>query len=679
MSIRALLIGFALALFIALGGHFNDAYMQQTFIVGNFFPIFVVGILVVVVLVVNPLLCRVRRNWRLSSAELAVVVALPFAACVVPSSGFLRTFTSALVMPAHYEKSDFSWQKNEVLSYVPDGLLVRPGPENEDVVLGGFLRGMAKEGEHISLARVPWRAWLPALLRWVPLFAVLMIGLTGLALVFHRQWSTHEHLVYPVAEFVRLLFGEEGQQPAPVITRTRLFWYGLLAVFGIHVINGLHAWFPAFIQFPTEIDLSPLRELMPGLASAPMSGGLFQASVFFSVVAFAYFLPSDITLSLGLTNLVAAAFGATLITYGVKMTSSYMGVGEIQGLLFGAYLAVFVMILVTGRAYYRRTLLSAVGLRPGGDVDRSAVWGLRVFLAMALVGTLMMVGLGLPWPFAVVVVLLVTLMFAAMSRICAETGLFFIQPYWQATAVLLGLAGAHALGPRIMAVLAMACVVLTIDPREAMMPFVANALRVAENHGVPRGRVAAAMGLTFLLCLVGGLVTVLWLQYDRGAWLGDSWATQNVPKMGFELVDQQIQTMQADGVLAESVGMTLGHRILAVRPDKRFVTWLLVGFGLFVSFAFLRIRFAKWPFHPIIFLVWMTYPIAKIGTSFLIGWAVKALVVRLGGGRTYRNVRPFMVGMIAGDLLGGLLWMIVGALYYAVKGFPPVKFSIFPG
>jgi hypothetical protein len=37
------------------------------------------------------------------------------------------------------------------------------------------------------------------------------------------------------------------------------------------------------------------------------------------------------------------------------------------------------------------------------------------------------------------------------------------------------------------------------------------------------------------------------------------------------------------------------------------------------------------------------------------------------------------VGVIAGDLLGGLLFMIVGAVYYRVTGSPAPGYRVFPG
>lgn len=680
MSLRAILIGFLFALVVALGGHFNDVYMGQTYMVGNFLPISVVGFLVVIVLVFGPILHRIKPGWNFSASELAVIVALPLAVCVVPGSGFLRTFTPVMVMPKHYEKNMPSWQKSDVFSYVPEKLLVVASPENEEEVLGKFLQGGGTEEEHINLGDIPWKSWMPALRAWIPFFSILMIGLIGLSLVLHRQWTTHEHLVYPVAEFVQLITAQSEGRAYPAIVRDRMFWYGFVPVLIIHIVNGLRAWRPSFIEIPHAINIWPLLELFPKLASASSAWGVFGGMIFFTVVAFSFFLPSDITLSLGLTNLITAIFSATMITYGVSASYVWMGDGEIQGFLFGAYAGVLVLIMYNGRSYYRRVLLAALGKKcKDTELEPSAVWGCRVFLVTSVVCTVIMTKMGISWPFAIIVMALLTMLFVAMSRICAETGLFFMQPSWQAAAILVGLFGASAIGLEVLAVAILVCLVITIDPREAMMPFIINALRIAENAGVKRGRLSAMMGVTLLVCLLGGLVMVLWLQYDRGVGLNDVFATDAVPKMGFHFLDNQIQKMKADGVLEQSNKATWIERLSLIQPKKSFVAFMVAGFGLFSLFAFLRFRFAKWPLHPILFLVWFTYPLCCLAWSFLIGWAIKALVVKFGGGASYQRAKPLMVGLIAADLLGGLIFMVAGAIYYKVTGFAPARYSIFPG
>lgn len=677
MSIRAVLVGFSLAMLVAVTGHFNDAYMQQTLMVGNFFPLSVVGAVLVIVLTIAPALFFIRKAWKFSAAELAVIVALPLTVCVVPGSGFLRTFTSVMVLPRHYEALNASWQRSDVLSYIPDHLLAGGPHANEEEYLAGFLQGQGRSGEPIGLSDIPWQAWKAPLASWLPAFGLLMIGLIGLSVVLHRQWTTHEHLVYPVAEVITRLTNVAKGSPWPPAFRNRLFWTGCLPVLTLHIVNGIHAWFPGWIRIPRHVDLRPLMELFPRLAQIRGGYFLFYSAVYFTVVAFAYFLPSDISLSLGLTNLIAGLFMVTLMTYGVTLSNAWIGAGGIQGLMFGAYAVLIGMILYSGRRYYTDVVAAALGgHRRSPHVERAAVWGLRLFGVCSILTMAMFARFGLPIPYAVLLVLFLIVLFVGMSRICAETGLFFLQPNWQPAGVLLGLFGAAALGPQVLGISLLICTVVSIDAREAMMPFVVNALKIAENAGVRRGRLAVTMGMTLIVGLLVGLTAVLWLQYDRGVSLADGWAARLVPTMGFNVLDQSIQELQAADQLQAATAASWASRLRLWHPKAEFMQFMLVGAGLFGLFSFFRRRFVWWPLHPVLFLAWFTYPIWMFGTSFFIGWMVKTLVVKLGGGTAYQRLKPLMIGMIAGELLGGLIFMIAGWIYYARTGFPPPTYSL---
>lgn len=691
MTKRAFCIGSALALLIAVGGHFNDAYMRQTYMVGNHFPVSVMGVLVLLAIVVNPILSRIGKRLRLRAAEFALIIALPFAVCVVPGSGFLRMFTQILAMPIHYEKSMPSWQENKVLSYIPPKLLPNGGADSEKVI-GAYIEGKDAKEDRIGLTDVPWRAWRLPLLYWVPLFLLLMTGLTGLSLVLHRQWTSHEHLTYPVARFVQFITrGAENAATVssrgagtlaasgPTIVRNRLFWYGLVPILVIRIVNGLHAWRPTWIEIPHEIRVWPLRELFPTLAATPSSRYLWQSTIYFSVVAFAFFLPSDISLSLGLATILSVLFCAGLAVAGVVLGGSYLGTWEYSAPGVGAYLALAVLIAYNGRAYYRRVAAAAVRpLRHDTQLEPSAVWGMRVFAVMMLLCVLLMIRMGLAWPLAVLLTLLLVVTFTVMSRVCAETGLFFMQPNWYASGVLLGLFGAHAVGPEMLAVMTLITVIMSRNPREAMMPFVVNALRIAEDAGVRKGRVAWIMGGTLLVGLTLGLCTVFWLQYDRGVSFLDGYAVDWVPKSTCFLLDSHIESLKADGTLESALARSSWGRLSAMRPDGKYAGLILTGFLAFGICAFLRRRFPKWPLHPVVFLVAFTAPGKVFATSFLIGWLIKVLVVRFGGGRVYHRTLPLMVGVIAGDLVGALIFMLFGAGYYFATGFTPVQYWVFP-
>jgi len=58
------------------------------------------------------------------------------------------------------------------------------------------------------------------------------------------------------------------------------------------------------------------------------------------------------------------------------------------------------------------------------------------------------------------------------------------------------------------------------------------------------------------------------------------------------------------------------------------------------------------------------------------GWLLKVGVTRFGGSGAYRRSRPFFIGMIAGTMVIGIVWMVVGALYYVRIGSPPPPFLV---
>lgn len=679
MSIRSIILGVFFALLLVCIGHFNDAYIGQTPLVGNHFPIYVVGILLLFVLFINPILRSIKK-LSFSKAELAILFILPLSVAVIPGSGFLRMFTPALIMPKHYYNMTPTWQKNDAMSYVPENLFVVYNTDDEEKVMGAFLQGTGD----ISLDSVPWEAWLPALERWLPLFFCVMSALICFSMMLHRQWSSHEHLVYPIAEFVDSVIVEDDSSRRKFfrgITAQKLFWYGVIPVLVIHIVNGIHTWNFGFIEIPRSINLTSLKELFPNLAVANGGWAIFRPQIFFTVLAFAYFLPSDITLSLGITPMVGAWFSIFFSAYGITLTGKFFADGEIQGMIFGAYVGLFSLLLYTGRAYYYKVAKSAFGFKTKGDnrIEASSVWGFRAFLVFSFISICLMARMGAGWFFASCVMFLLVLLFTVMSRICAETGLFFIQANWLPVGAILGFMGAAAIGPTCLFVVMMISLIICVDPRESLMPFIVNSYKIADNVNIRRGPVGSIFIVLLAVGLVLGTVVVLMLQYGKGVALSDAWGTAVVPQTLFKQFSMLLQQVDAYGLLDASSNMGFLDRLSLIKPNMTFISFAGFGLFLFSLFAFLRIRFSKWPFHPVIFLVVFSYPIMRFGFSFLLGWLIKVMIVKLGGGAAYQRNKSFMIGMIVGDLLGGILFMLVGYIYYLTTGYTPASYRIFPG
>jgi hypothetical protein len=85
----------------------------------------------------------------------------------------------------------------------------------------------------------------------------------------------------------------------------------------------------------------------------------------------------------------------------------------------------------------------------------------------------------------------------------------------------------------------------------------------------------------------------------------------------------------------------------------------------------MRFRFAKWPLHPLFFVVLGTRAANSAWLCFLLGWAIKSAVVKVGGGKSYRAAKPLFIGLIAGQFVGTALMFVSGMVYYMIKKEPP--------
>lgn len=676
MSIRAVIIGLCLAAGIGGVGYLNDWVMHLTPLVGNHLPIGVVGLLLLLVLVINPLAGLIRASWRLRAGELAVIAALTLAACAIPSSGLMRTFVPTLAMPARYNTQYPSWQSNGVIAYVPAKLLPAGGEDDPHTLNPLITSGLGRPGKPISLDAVPWSSWQTPLSNWLPLIVLFALAVICVALIVHPQWSARERLRYPVARFIGSLLGDDATGQTPILRRSG-FWIALGVVAAIHSVNGLSAWHVLNVQIPLTLDLQTLAGQYPKLASAPGAERFFSPQLYLAVVGFSFFLASDVGLSLGICQFLFVGAMALFMQAGVNYQTSYLTGGEVAWQYFGSYLGLGMIVAYAGRWYYWATLKEAVTFRPQAGVHGYSAWAAR-FLILIVAGLVALIcRLGLPWYLAAIFVALVLLMFTVMTRVNAESGLFFIQPSWQPLAVFIGLFGASSLGPSIYTTIGLLCAVLTIDPRECLMPFVVNGLKLCEDKGVRPSRAGAWIPIAVLAALAVAVPVVLWADYNWGL-PSDGWATLFVPKMPFDAAGREFGKMDP-AQLAQAASLSGLERLAEMRPSGAFLAWAGGGLALVLAFNVLRMRLTWWPLHPILFLVWGTYPMGHFSWSFLVGWAVKAMITRFGGPGTYDRAKGVMIGLIAGEVLAGVGFMIAGAIYYALRGLPPPSYSIFPG
>lgn len=566
----------------------------------------------------------------------------------------------------------------------PEELL--PPPAGNGVLLAGgqadpvavdlLIKGSSQP---LGMTDLPWRVWWPTLLLWGGV-ALLMAGAAFcLALIVHPQWSQRELLPYPVARFMQEMVRPTANGWWPEQARSRLFWFGFGAIILLHTINGLHEWFPAVGAIQRQIDLRPLLQLFPTMSRVPGSNQVLGPTIFFSVAAFTFFLNTEVSLSLALMGPVWLLFGAALLANGVPVQGGGFDPKLGSLLLFGAHLGLGLMILYIGRRHYANVLRSAWGGRRHPETPLYSTRAAQVLFLCLAGAVLLLWRNGLDWPLAVLLVLAVTMMFLVIGRINAETGAIMIQPNWLPVGILTAVFGFEAVGPTAFIVLGLASVILTCDPRETWLPYLLNGLQMAgaETRQLPR-QLFGWLGLMLVAGFIVALGVTFWNQYNRGINTSDAWATVNMPHATFNHVATAIAESAAYDELPKATAIHGWERFGQMNPKPGVVLWIGVGLTLVLACSLMRLWYAWWPLHPVIFLLWGTGGALVFSGSFFLGWLAKMLVTKLGGAQAYEQTKPLMVGIIAGELLAGLGWMLVGALYYFVTGLTPKSYVILP-
>ena len=679
MTLRSIVTGVLCAGLLCALCFINDGVMRQRGMASHYMPPAVFGTILFFVLAVNPLLRRLHRRLAFSGREVAVVLVLVLMACPVPGPGGVQIIPNIVMLPHYFNKTDAGWNAAGLISTVPPQMLGHVTPENENDVLIGFVRGMGSGINHIGFRDIPWRGWTRTLSFWIPVMFLFLAGSMALAVIVHRQWAHHEHIPYPIALFAQAILPTTDGQWGPDI-RNKLFWIGLGATFLMHVNNWATGWFPNLMfEIPLNLDFRSMSTVFPRFIEA---GGWFAFSptVFFTIVALAYLLPTTVSLSFALSPYAYTMAVSFLLPLGITMTSSSQVAQDYEGYLHaGGYLALFAMLVYSGRHHYGKIVRWAAGLSSPEEGGIAEMWSARLFvLAFALL-LLLLTGTGLDWQLACAWLVIAFIVLVVMARIVAETGAVTLIPWIHPCVLLVGFFGTAALGPRICLIMFILSSVLMLIPLHTMLPFMANANKLADTNHIKLGRMALiGLGIMALAFAIAMPMTLYW-QYDRGALnRGDGWITQTAPRYAYNEALMIHDKLTAQGTLATAGTHAGWLRVLQARPSWTHMATFCLALVLTLGCAVARHRLPWWPLHPIFFLLLGSWQCQVLAFSFLVGWAVKSFVTRYGGHGMFQKIKPLMFGFVAGEMLACLLIMVHGMIYfYIMRQPPPNPYNVF--
>lgn len=679
MSIRAVLLGLLGAALLAGIAFINDDVWQLNRVIGNHMPFSVFGALILFVVALNPLLGRISRRLRFKPMELAVAMAITLTSCGVPSSGFFRFFGATVIHPSYWNEITPGWQKIGLMNYAPKKMMPNEGVFDDDIH-GGFREGMRKGDENISLSQVPWHAWKGPLLKfWLPMAACLMIGMIGLTLVVHEQWSRYEKMPYPIAEVATSIIEPGPGGTIGPLFRNKAFWYAGAAVLAVHVINIVHSYYPnSTIMIPLQANLSPLLKKATYLDNGMSRWALTFPKLFVTGVAFAFFMRTDAAFSVAIAPLAWTVMTATMYRYDVVAHGGYF-VGAVKYVHFFAYLAMGVLLLYTGRHFYSNVLRRTFFFPARAEVPRRCVWGFRVFLVTMVCAGMLLYWAGLDWPFAIMFLVGLVVIYVISTRMSVEMGLFFISAAGiSISVVVFGLFGAKAMGAKAILAMGIPFLVFGFFLREHIMPFAANAFRVCDriaektgflaDHKPVTGRLAWWFSVAVLISLAVATPVVIWAHYNWGS-SGYEPSTSACNAQGlFDGLQGEVDKLAIAGDAQKSADYTLWERFANMKISRELLWVSAFSIGLVLLCGFMRLRYLWWPLHPVLFLVWGSSTAGVMWGSFLVGVIIKTAVGHIWGMEKIIKIRPLLIGLIAGDLIGGLVNMVANVGYYFAMG-----------
>lgn len=558
---------------------------------------------------------------------------------------------------------------------------IRQRKSCSDRLASEFAVGLGHDKSSDIAGRIPWGLWLYTWAFWGVLLGSFALLSIGLVMVLQKQWREHENLQYPISDFLNSFLPNQEGGVAKIL-RTPAFWVATIIIFSIHLINYTSAWLPEYVpSIPRNINFLPLLKLFPTIDKGGWAKwSVFNATIYPTAIGFGFLIARDVSLSLGVAPLIYLYIMGTLASVGIASTGSISSPGMQPSLYAGSFLAMFILIIWSGRRFYLSAFAQAMGKKHGDEVPRYTVLGARITLIAGLVlfGTFLYAGISI---FMSLLLLLVGLsIIVGSSRLVAEAGVIFLHPWFIPSAAFIGMFGAMSIGADHLIPLVAISIILFREPREAFMPFIITALDLGKRTGSPPVRIAKWGTIALFAALIISTPVCTYILYNYGATnTNDGWAYSGVPQETLRSSEQSRRKLLEIGQLHNSNKLSVTEKLSSIKPEKYANLAFFIAFSLVFFFSFLRHRYAWWPLHPLLFLVLGTWQCAVMAGSFLLGWLIKTLVVKYGGGEVFNKAKMIMMGFIAGDLIMAIITSLIGLVYYIATGDKAPSFRIMPG
>ena len=637
---RALIVGALLIPVMCFWNEYTEIVAQATDLAAMSLIIAVVFALFILLLI-NIFLKKFFPKVALSQAELMYVYIMQ--TCSIGISGigrmqFLNTFTGNIF---YFATPENGW-KAKLLP------LVKPWLLPDEKVTKAFYSGQSSfwVPAHIQ-------GWLAPIFVWTAYLTVMIWVMLCLNVLIRKNWMDRERLSFPIVQLPLELTKDGGSGKT---FQSKAMWIGFLIPVILESLASLNYLNPSIPFLPIKPSDARL-DITPLFSNPPWNGaGGLQLSFYPLVIGLTYFLPLDVSFSLWFfflfsrgENILATALGYH--DAGASAASSRMPyVGEQSA---GAFIGVALFALYGMRKQFGQMLMFAFSSkerrkRNNWDVDDSnEPMSYRLAFLGGVCGLLMLEAfgmlIGMDWWIPILFYGIFYLYVITFTRIRAEAGLpWGFGPDMNAHELLKSGFGSHGFTLQSQIGLNM-LLWHDLDYRCTEMPNHLEGMKIGDSVRMNLKHVAIVIMIAVVIGALSSWVAILTCYYHYGASSAvvNSWRTDMGNAPWRTMKDWLDNSTKPD--FPRLQGVVIGM----------IATGVLIG---------LRQRFPWWPFHPIGYAVAGTFTMNWLWCATLVGWLVKALVIRYGGMKTYRAWIPFFIGLILGDYITGGVWAIYGSI-----------------
>lgn len=636
MTIRAIIIGLCLSVWVNFWPAYSSLILRSSR--GDFAHLSVAFLIpFLALLAFNHFFSRRFRG--LSSFELIAICSIGMVAANMQGEWLSGYFLGVVTAPIYFASTQNMWDERLWPHFTEWNVL------SDRAAAAGFYEGLPPG------APFPWDAWIALFPGWVLFLGAVFLANFCVVILLRKQWMEHERLSFPIATALLELTGTGDSKDAFAnLVRSRFFQIGFALIFGVFCWN-VASWFVTALP---RLDVMRQINIPIGRGFPPL-WFLFQPMT----IAFAYFTKSDVLYSIWFFHLLAILQVGIFNRFGLDFGGSDMWCSMAPAIgwqSFGGFIILVLWGLWMARAHLR-DVWRKVWSRNAPIDDTGEILSYRTAFIMLILCSIYTVFFLVQSGMNVLTLLTfwgaTLILYLGLAHIIAESGLVFLRGPITAQAFTWHVLGVAGMGAPSAVALGLTYTFFC-DAKTFAITTLAHVPRLAAV--VPAERRRAFVPAIATGALIGATTVIAFTLYQGYYGIG----SYNFGVVSFN--------GSADGAVGSWTYTANRIHAGTMSTDWNRVRFLGIGAVFTGILLYIRYRFPHFPLHPIGFTISSSGVLRSSLFSIFFSWAIKTLVLKFGGLELYRKIAPLFLGMLAGQIAGIALGVVVDALFFPGNG-----------